>query len=773
MAAMVHSTSLQADVGNRCHDTVRYSLQQAAHAPGQRPAVAQEQATKDFARSRLHAAIASQHCAVLAEAISRGRNAGVEADLLQKAEALLQQLQEGHLWKQQCKEEAEQKLRSAIASGDAAALRSALEAGSDAKAEVDLLNEAHMALAQVEVRRRTAVQGVEFAVQARDVQLLEDALRTARAEGIDEPKLLQEAERLLLEEQAKAKLEGVILAAMQSGDEQQLQAAIAEAKRAGLTSKTVARAEELLAKQQAKVAASDRLQALLDSGHPDAEDLRAAIQEARRAECDVALLNDAYLRLATLEMEIASAAADGGSGQAAEQESQGAGECSDRQGLFLAWSSTEQPGCAETRQGEAETEDVDGDGEEVLVRQWQKCPSCTHLFATVEAVREHWLQEHSGRPAVVQECSTSSDPRPLQHQGEASTLKTDSGAPSSPSVASTSVKKKKCPTCGDLFNTAEEAREHWLQKHQEKQLAEDAKPEDQGATTVACDEAGKPVVVRKVDSETGAAHTTVLREDGVEKKFGEKTVLSMAAKQEAEVQLWLQNMTDMEIRGLCHEVTQRVVEGSQRYHTKRARLQQLSCRYNLLYFGLPADATEKDLDAKYRRLAKSLHPDKHGGSEEAKERFQTMKARYEAVKKTFTAADTAGATPSQQEDEKDQQEASQRQDQEETQRKASESGSKGRPEEGGESASADQESNEGRQASAEPTRREAYEEDDDDGAAPSAQEEGVKCDFNSRKSTLETLWNMVRQIKNIQTQEADLDAQLQQYERAMPKSSST
>eukprot|EP00403_Amphidinium_massartii_P023266 CAMPEP_0178400356 /NCGR_PEP_ID=MMETSP0689_2-20121128/15748_1 /TAXON_ID=160604 /ORGANISM="Amphidinium massartii, Strain CS-259" /LENGTH=736 /DNA_ID=CAMNT_0020021151 /DNA_START=81 /DNA_END=2291 /DNA_ORIENTATION=+ len=734
-AAMVHSPSVQLDHGNVHSDMLPCSLQ---HDPSHQ----QEQAAKDFARSKLQAAVASRHCAALADAIASGRRCGLESDLLQRAQTLLEQLEEVHLLKQQYKEEAERKLRTAIASRQAADLRSALDAGWEAKAEADLLNEAHMALAQAEARRRTALQRLEFAVQTRDLPRLQDALCTAHAEAIDEQdsELLHEAQRLVLEEQAKVKLEALISAAKQSGDEPQLQAAISEARSRGLTSKTISRGEEWLARLKAKAEASESLQALLrDSQDPDADELRAAIHEARRAESDVTLLNDAYLKLARLENEGAPAS---GSGQAAKSSSrEDDDESTDPQS-----SCTEEQGHSEIAQGEAATDAAEGDGEGVLA-------------AAIESLHDHCLQQHGGRVARVPEGAPGSDPLPVQPQSEISTPEMYSDTESPSKAASTSaVKKAKCPTCGELLrlDTAEEAREHWSQKHQEKQTVEEvraSKQEVPGATTVACDETGKPVVVRKVDAETGAAHTTVLGQDGVEKKFGEKTVLSMAAKQEAVVQLWLQNMTDIEIRGLCHEVTQRVVEGSQRYHSKRARLQQLSCRCNLLYFGLPADATEKELDAKYRRMARSLHPDKHGGSEEAKERFQTMKARYEAVKKTFAAA-KGGNSKSREEDEGND--------------------PKSQSEEAASPTSADQRNSENEQASAESRHREAYDEDDDvEAAEPTTPEEdGIKCDFGSRKSTMETLWDMVRQIKNIQTQEADLDAQLQQFERGTPSSSS-
>merc|ERR1712083_140286 len=53
---------------------------------------------------------------------------------------------------------------------------------------------------------------------------------------------------------------------------------------------------------------------------------------------------------------------------------------------------------------------------------------------------------------------------------------------------------------------------------------------------------------------------------------------------------------------------------------------------NYEYFGLSPTSAERDLDNAYRQLAKKMHPDKNGGTEEAKMRFQAMKERYEALK---------------------------------------------------------------------------------------------------------------------------------------------
>jgi len=94
-------------------------------------------------------------------------------------------------------------------------------------------------------------------------------------------------------------------------------------------------------------------------------------------------------------------------------------------------------------------------------------------------------------------------------------------------------------------------------------------------------------------------------------------------------------LTCQQLRGLSHEVGQRLVDGSKVYHEGLAELDKLYDQLNYLYFGLTISSTEKDLDIAYRKLARKMHPDKNGGTEQAKRKFQHMKERYEALKKKF------------------------------------------------------------------------------------------------------------------------------------------
>lgn len=49
-------------------------------------------------------------------------------------------------------------------------------------------------------------------------------------------------------------------------------------------------------------------------------------------------------------------------------------------------------------------------------------------------------------------------------------------------------------------------------------------------------------------------------------------------------------------------------------------------------FGLPPDASEQDVKAAYRQIAKAHHPDLNPGNEDAAERFRRAQAAYEVLR---------------------------------------------------------------------------------------------------------------------------------------------
>mmetsp|Transcript_61336 Transcript_61336/g.146072 ORF Transcript_61336/g.146072 Transcript_61336/m.146072 type:complete len:499 (+) Transcript_61336:184-1680(+) len=216
----------------------------------------------------------------------------------------------------------------------------------------------------------------------------------------------------------------------------------------------------------------------------------------------------------------------------------------------------------------------------------------------------------------------------------------------------------KCPVCGVVCPTREEAATHCLdlQQTQTQQEASSEAPSDGAAKgplqplsgeAIAYDSRGQATIVRQQDPETGRKRTIVRNEDGSHDVFGESTVASLMDEGEKKAVEWLQGLSNHQLFGLNHEIGQRLVESSKMYQHHKAQYDRLKVDQDYEYFGLTAEASDKDLDNAYRKLARQMHPDKqhHKGVplEEAKEQFQQMKKRYESLKKA--RAEAAGETP--------------------------------------------------------------------------------------------------------------------------------
>jgi len=211
------------------------------------------------------------------------------------------------------------------------------------------------------------------------------------------------------------------------------------------------------------------------------------------------------------------------------------------------------------------------------------------------------------------------------------------------------VVKQICPTCGEAFDSSEEAREHWLQQHFQaikgESSSSSAEPLEDPATQTApttakaklveADDGGCPAIVRHKDISSGVARTVVMNEDGSQRAFGEDTVSSLLAQDQEKVSTWMSSMSDRLLRGVVNEMSERFFELQDRVVQRQKDLEEQSRNLSLAFFELPEGCKEKDLDNAYRRLARSMHPDKNGGTEDAKERFQTMRAKYEELKDQF------------------------------------------------------------------------------------------------------------------------------------------
>lgn len=296
----------------------------------------------------------------------------------------------------------------------------------------------------------------------------------------------------------------------------------------------------------------------------------------------------------------------------------------------------------------AETEEADFPME---VRTVVKlvCPDCGDAFLTLDDVKSHWFEAH----AQTAQCESAEVTQSTAEDG------------------CRRIVRQICPDCAESFATVEEAQAHWLQVHrhqhqrqqqeqqhdeqqrEQQQSIEDVPaaaphmPEVERAQLVEADESGQPLIVRRTDPETGAATTVVMDQDGATRSFGLETVKSMTLTDESEIASWIQAMKDHHVRGLVNEIRERLYESSGKLQTRREELDQLSKRLSYDYFGLSEGARGKDVDNAYRRLARSMHPDKNGGTTEAKQRFQAMKERYEDLKTQLAAEQLRAAPPPQ------------------------------------------------------------------------------------------------------------------------------
>jgi len=258
------------------------------------------------------------------------------------------------------------------------------------------------------------------------------------------------------------------------------------------------------------------------------------------------------------------------------------------------------------------------------------------------------------------------------------------------------------------------------------------------------------MIVRQVDSEKGLERTIVQNDDGTIQAFGENTVQSLVKSTEDDTQKWVSNLTDRQLRGLVHEFGQRLLSTSRTYQSHQEALQNASQRQSYAYFGLDETASDKDLDKAYRQMSKKMHPDKNGGTEEAKRKFQYMKERYESLKaKRMEVGPGPQAPATEPEDKKakenDEGDVSDKEDTEQGDEDAA------KEDHNSEDQSEDANGTDGEKGEKRKTkkkRKEAYDEDDE---MPKKEKESdskkIEYDPNDRDSLQETVMKMARQYK--------------------------
>jgi len=286
--------------------------------------------------------------------------------------------------------------------------------------------------------------------------------------------------------------------------------------------------------------------------------------------------------------------------------------------------------------------------------------------AAASPIASTYVYAYAGDAVGVSGASSCSGTQPaLSRTSSATTLFLDEEEPVE--TEAKTVVKHVCPTCGLAFDSNEEVREHWLREHapnlspkaaaaagakgpeaeaapaqsaspmSEKEASSPERdPDTMRAKIVEVDDQGSPVIVRE---EEPSARTIVTNEDGSHRAFGEAIVKSLMSKEMDKVVAWTTSMTDRTLRGLVNELSERFFALQRQLLQRREQLKEQQRTKGLAMFDLREDCTTKDLETAYRRLARSMHPDKNGGTEEAKERFQTMRARYEELKEQFEQGD--------------------------------------------------------------------------------------------------------------------------------------
>lgn len=129
------------------------------------------------------------------------------------------------------------------------------------------------------------------------------------------------------------------------------------------------------------------------------------------------------------------------------------------------------------------------------------------------------------------------------------------------------------------------------------------------------------------------AQTVVHNADGTLTAFGSTSMSSLLESEEKEVRELVDALTDLELKGLVHEFNLRLRSTGAECESLQQQLDMIVEMCDLLFFGLTRESTVKDLDKAYRKLAKIMHPDKNGSTEEANEAFLNLKKRYERLKK--------------------------------------------------------------------------------------------------------------------------------------------
>jgi len=192
----------------------------------------------------------------------------------------------------------------------------------------------------------------------------------------------------------------------------------------------------------------------------------------------------------------------------------------------------------------------------------------------------------------------------------------------------------RCSECGKEMGSTMEVVRHMREVHG-------------GGHDTRVDNAGQPAegkIVRQTDPATGSGKTVVVKPDGEEVVFDEEVVTSFVQMPEKTRVDYRQNLCMLGLRGLCTEMGQRLVEETRLFNERKQDRNVVVKKKAFAFFGFDENAQKKEIQDAYKVQARLLHPDKNGGTEDAKAKFQRMKALYEILKAHYANEEEVEAT---------------------------------------------------------------------------------------------------------------------------------
>merc|ERR1719401_1668314 len=131
---------------------------------------------------------------------------------------------------------------------------------------------------------------------------------------------------------------------------------------------------------------------------------------------------------------------------------------------------------------------------------------------------------------------------------------------------------------------------HTPRSCQQMEALEEEEPDNMNCTVVAFKDNGMPLIWRLENKDTGKVQTIVEHEDGSVKAFGDSTMSSIDKLEEEKSLKYVDTLSDIDLRGLAHEINKRVTDRFCTFKTKQQELGELFDDLEREFFGIGKDA---------------------------------------------------------------------------------------------------------------------------------------------------------------------------------------